>query len=113
MTKKNNKTNKTSKACKSIKPSNTHVAAAAIARAMSENGLRLYDMYVAMNAMIKQATRETILNLRKSGKSIKAIAKRLHMDDKRVSAIIKSAKICTSGKSCCASKKHCAKAKAR
>lgn len=68
---------------------NIAVAIDAINSAMRRKGVGLGDMYHAINKMIEEVVNETILKLRAYGKSIREIARSVHMDDKRVSKIIR------------------------
>ena len=85
---------------------NVAVAIDAINSAMRRKGLGLGDMYTAINKMIDKAIEDTVLRLRAEGRSIKYIARTVHIDDGRVSQIIKSrqhhccAKPCKPAKPC-------------
>ena len=74
---------------------NIAVAIDSINSAMRRKGLGLGDMYHAINKMIDDVVNDTILRLRSEGKSIREIARFVHMDDSRVSRIIKSANKCS------------------
>ena len=76
---------------------NIALASEAICAAMRRKGLGLGDMYIAINRMIDGAVKDTIMNLRAEGLSIRKIARTVHMDDGRVSQIIKS----ENAKKCC------------
>lgn len=56
------------------------------------NKLDFINIFRAANIIIDCMTEDTILNLRKQGYSIRKIAKSIHMDDRRVSAILKENK---------------------
>ena len=61
-----------------------------IKSAMRRKGISLLDMYKAVNILTDCAVEEKIVGMRKSGFSIRKIARAIHMDDSRVSAIIKA-----------------------
>jgi len=71
---------------------NVKVAIDSINMAMRRKGLSLGDMWHAVNMLVDQAVTETILRLRAAGESIRVIARTVHMDDGRVSQIIKAEK---------------------
>ena len=85
---------------------NIALAIEALKCLMRRKGLGLGDLYHAVNRMIDFAVYETIMNLRCEGLSIRKIARMVHMDDKRVSSIIKFefAKMCRDKK--CHACKH-------
>lgn len=56
------------------------------------NNLDFINIFRAANIIVDCMTEETILNLRSQGNSIRKIARSIHMDDKRVSAILKANK---------------------
>ena len=72
---------------------NIDIAVEAINSAMRRNGLGLGDMYHALNRLIDMAVAETIARMRAEGRSIREIARTVHMDDKRVSKLIKAAQM--------------------
>lgn len=51
--------------------------------------LEFINIYRAVCTIIYAKTEQTIISLRKRGESIRMIARWVHMDDKRVSAILK------------------------
>ena len=65
---------------------------------MKRNRLELIDVQKAINVIVGRTLRDTILGLRKDGKSIRHIARFVHMDDKKVSAFLKKCAAC--GKEC-------------
>ena len=56
------------------------------------NKLDFINIFRAANIIADCMTEDTILNLRRQGYSIRKIARYIHMDDKRVSAILKENK---------------------
>lgn len=87
---------------------NIKLAVSLINSAMKRHGLSLCDMYGAVNLMADVATKEAILRMRENGYSIRKIARQIHMDDRRVSEIIKSETAkANCGKCGHASKKTC------
>ena len=72
---------------------NVSIAVEAIRSAMRRKGLGLGDMYHAVNRLIDEAVADTIVRMRSEGRSIREIARTVHMDDKRVSKLIKAAQI--------------------
>lgn len=56
------------------------------------NNLDFVNIFRAATTIIDCMTEETILNLRRQGYSIRKIARSIHMDDKRVSEILKANK---------------------
>lgn len=77
-----------------VKPSKDEVekvkcAIRCIESAMKRNKLSLIHVHVAVNAMVKDRTVKVVLDMRSHGASIRRIAREIHMDDKRVSCIIK------------------------
>jgi len=72
---------------------NIDIAVEAINSAMRRKGLGLGDMYYAINRLIDDAVADTIARMRSEGHSIKEIARTVHMDDKRVSKMVKAAQM--------------------
>ncbi len=68
----------------------TCMAINAIKAAMERCKLTLLDMHIAINILVDVHVEKTILRMRADGKSIRVIARAIHMDDKRVSDIIKA-----------------------
>ena len=96
---------------KCVNGDNIKIAIEAINSAMRRKGLGLGDMYEAINLMVDDAMIGTILHMRESGCSIRKIARTVHMDDRRVSNVIKDAaakkslaNACKACKTCKASK---------
>ena len=56
------------------------------------NKLDFINILRAVTTIIDCMTEDTILNLRRQGYSIRKIARSIHMDDRRVSAILKENK---------------------
>ena len=56
------------------------------------NNLDFINIFRAANAIIDCMTEDTILKLRSQGYNIRKIARSIHMDDRRVSAILKGNK---------------------
>ena len=56
------------------------------------NNLDFINIFRAANIIIDCMTEDTILKLRSQGYSIRKIARSIHMDDRRVSAILKENK---------------------
>lgn len=56
------------------------------------NKLDFINIFRAATTIIDCMTEDTILNLRRQGYSIRKIARSIHMDDRRVSAILKENK---------------------
>ena len=90
-------TKKDSRVTKCHNCDNIALAMEALNSVMRRKGLGLGDMYHAINRMIDQAVNDTIMRLRAEGRSIREISRTVHMDDSRVSQIIKTEK----SKSCC------------
>lgn len=61
----------------------------AIESVMKRKHLSLCEIYRAVGIMADCAVEKTIMEMRADGCSIRKIARRVHMDDSRVSAIIK------------------------
>ena len=76
---------------KRVDANNVSVAIAAINAAMRRKGLSLGDMYAAITCLVDEAVIGTILHMRAAGCSIRKIARKVHMDDRRVSNVIKEA----------------------
>ena len=94
-----------SKSPKCNKPSanaGVNKAIQVIESAMKRNHLSLGDVYRAASIMLDRAVEDTIMRMRAAGASIKKISRAIHMDDRRVSAIIKAAtsKPCKPCKTC-------------
>lgn len=87
--KKNAKVTPCTNACKA-KADRTDEAINAIQSAMKRKGLNLTDMYRAVNVLVDCAVEQTILRMHSQGFSIRKVARAVHMDDRRVSEIIKS-----------------------
>ena len=51
--------------------------------------LEFINIYSAVCTIVDARTEQTIISLRKRGESIRRIARSIHMDDSRVSAILK------------------------
>lgn len=85
---------KNAQAPKCVNCDNIAIAIDAINSVMRRKGLGLGDMYHAINKMIEMVVNDTILRLRAEGKSIREIARFVHMDDSRVSKIVKCANKC-------------------
>lgn len=71
----------------------TRLAINAIKAAMEGCKLTLLDMHTAINILVDIHVEKEILRMRADGKSIRFIARAIHMDDKRVSDIIIKANI--------------------
>ena len=103
-------TKKDSRVTKCHNCDNIALATEALNSVMRRKGLGLGDMYHAINRMIDQAVNDTIMRLRAEGRSIRDIARTVHMDDSRVSQIIKTekSKLCCGNqcKPCKPAKKH-------
>lgn len=93
--------NKGSQAPKCHACDNVSVAIEAINAVMRRKGIGLGDMYHAVNMLIDKAVNDVILRMRAEGRSIREIARFVHMDDSRVSRVIKEAYKCEhKGKPC-------------
>lgn len=98
---------KNAQAPKCVNCDNIAIAIDAINSVMRRKGLGLGDMYHAINKMIEKVVNETIIRLRAEGKSIREIARFVHMDDSRVSKIIKTANRIACGLNACKPNKPC------
>ena len=100
-------TKKDSRVTKCHNCDNIALATEALNSVMRRKGLGLGDMYHAINRMIEQAVNDTIMRLRAEGRSIREISRTVHMDDSRVSQIIKTekSKPCKPCKQCSPCKK--------
>ena len=90
-------TKKDSRITKCHNCDNIALATEALNSVMRRKGLGLGDLYHAINRMIDKVVNDTIMRLRAEGRSIREIARTVHMDDSRVSQIIKTEK----SKLCC------------
>lgn len=110
MSSKCTKCKKTSVGKKPLVNKRVQKAIQVIESAMKRNRLNLGEMYHAMTKMLDCAVEAAILRMRAAGDSIRKIARTIHMDDRRVSAIIKAnaGKVCKPCKTC-KDKKTCRK----